>query len=262
MNGCVTVPASELRARARVSLSGRWGSAILAAVIYYLLLTLPLTILEQVTGAAPLDYQTMWELFRSHNWSDAISTSSLVGDFYLLLVTGPLTLGLAQFILTMARNGAEEPKPWDVINGFSSFGRAFGTYLLIVIFTFLWSLLFIIPGIIAAYRYRMAYYILLDEPEIGPLEAISRSKQLMVGNKWKLFCLDFSYILWLLLGSLFYGLLMIFVLPYYQNGVAQFYLEALDQRRSLERARLRPDYQVIDEGVVGVRRDEEDEDDD
>ena len=253
MNGCVTLPASEIRARARQSLSGRWGSAIRAAVIYYLLLTLPLTILERVTGAAPLDYQTAYELFQSHNWSATISTSSLIGDFYLLLVTGPLTLGFAQFILTMARNGAEEPRPWDVINGFGSFGRAFGTFLFITIFTFLWTLLFIIPGVIAAYRYRMAYYILLDNPEIGCLEAISRSKQLMAGNKWKLFCLDFSYILWLLLGSLFNGLLMIFVLPYYQNGVAQFYLEALDRRRSLERDALRGDFHIVGEG----RNDEE-----
>jgi uncharacterized membrane protein len=66
----------------------------------------------------------------------------------------------------------------------------------VTIFTFLWTLLFIIPGIIAFYRYRLAFYILIDNPDIGPLEAINISKALMDGNKGKLFCLDLSFIGW------------------------------------------------------------------
>ena len=62
------------------------------------------------------------------------------------------------------------------------------------IYILLWSLLFIIPGIIASYSYAMTEYILAENPELSASEAISRSKQMMDGNKWRLFCLQFSFI--------------------------------------------------------------------
>lgn len=70
------------------------------------------------------------------------------------------------------------------------------------LFIFLWSLLFVIPGIIAAYRYRMAPYILIDNPEIGVREAVRRSKEMMVGYKMELFVFDLSFFGWLILASL------------------------------------------------------------
>ena len=69
------------------------------------------------------------------------------------------------------------------------------------IFIFLWSLLLVVPGIIAAYRYRQAIYILIDHPEMSVLECISESKRLMKGHKWELFVLDLSFIGWMILSA-------------------------------------------------------------
>ena len=66
-------------------------------------------------------------------------------------------------------------------------------------------MLFIIPGLIATYRYAMAPYIMAEHPEMGIMEAIEASKQMMDGNKWSLFCLDFSFIGWMILSVLTSG---------------------------------------------------------
>ncbi|XID91971.1 DUF975 family protein [Paenibacillaceae bacterium WGS1546] len=87
-----------------------------------------------------------------------------------------------------------------LFSGFSDFFKPFLLYLLLIVFVSLWSLLFVIPGIIAAFRYSQAYYILIDNTGIGPLEAIRRSKAMMVGHKGRFFMLYLSFIGWALLG--------------------------------------------------------------
>jgi uncharacterized membrane protein len=89
----------------------------------------------------------------------------------------------------------------------------------------LWSLLLVIPGIIAAYRYAMASYIMAQNPEIGALDAIERSKAMMNGNKLRLFCLQLSFIGWMLLSALTLGIGYIFLRPYMQAAYAAFYLD-------------------------------------
>ncbi len=85
----------------------------------------------------------------------------------------------------------------------------------------LWSLLFVIPGIIAAYRYSMALYVLIDNPELGALECLRRSKEMMRGNKFKLFVLELSFIGWILLATI--PLVNIYVMPYMETTVCNFY---------------------------------------
>ena len=91
------------------------------------------------------------------------------------------------------------------------------------IFIALWSLLFIVPGIIAMYRYRMAYYILLDDPDKGPLQCIRESKELMRGHKKELFFLDLSFIGWEFLITISAGILGIWILPYIYTTYAMYY---------------------------------------
>lgn len=83
------------------------------------------------------------------------------------------------------------------------------------VFIFLWSLLFLIPGVIKHYSYRMVPYILADDPEIGAMDAITLSRQMMDGHKWNTFVLDLSFLGWDLLSALTLGLLGVFyVNPY------------------------------------------------
>ena len=87
----------------------------------------------------------------------------------------------------------------------------------------LWLLLLIIPGIIAALRYSQTWYILSEDKNIGALEAINKSKEMMVGNKWKLFCLYFRFFGWFILCILTLGLGFIVLGPYMSVSFAKFH---------------------------------------
>ncbi|MBQ2829458.1 MAG: DUF975 family protein [Oscillospiraceae bacterium] len=88
-----------------------------------------------------------------------------------------------------------------------------------------WSLLFIIPGIVAGYSYAMTPYILAENPEMEPKDAIRASKEMMIGNRWRLFCLEISFIGWSLLASLTFGIGYFVLTPYQQAAQAAFYRE-------------------------------------
>ena len=93
------------------------------------------------------------------------------------------------------------------------------------LYVFLWSLLFIIPGIVAGFSYAMTDYILAEDPELTADEAISQSKSLMMGNKWRFFCLQFSFIGWDILATLAFGIGHLWLTPYKQAAYAAFYRE-------------------------------------
>lgn len=118
----------------------------------------------------------------------------------VLLIGGAVSVGLCRYNLALLdRQGRSMGTLWT---GFQSFGKALGLRLLVLIFTVLWTLLFIIPGVIASYRYSMAFFVLAEDPEIGVREALNVSKRMMSGNKWRLFCLNLSFIGWSLLAAL------------------------------------------------------------
>ena len=91
------------------------------------------------------------------------------------------------------------------------------------IFILLWTLLLIIPGIIATYSYAMTFFIIADDPQAGALEAIGRSKEMMRGHRWKLFCLFLRFIGWSLLCLLTFGIGFLWLTPYMQTSLAHFY---------------------------------------
>ena len=115
-----------------------------------------------------------------------------------------------------------------MFSGFKRFGVSLATYLLMSIFTILWLLLLIIPGIIACLRYSQTYYILSEDENIGPLEAISKSKEMMVGNKWKLFCLYCRFIGWFILCIVTLGFAGLYVGPYISQSCANFYNDLIN----------------------------------
>ena len=101
-----------------------------------------------------------------------------------------------------------------LFDGFSFTGKLILLALVRYIFVFLWSMLFIIPGIIAAYRYRFAVYNLCEDPEMGVMDAINMSKAQTAGFKWQLFVLDLSFLGWQILCGLTLGILSIWIQPY------------------------------------------------
>ena len=114
---------------------------------------------------------------------------------------------------------------------FKQFWRFFCVQLLIELFVMLWTFLFIIPGIIAAYSYSQTFYIMLDHPDLSPLEAIRASKQLMRGHKFEYFTLQLSFFGWAFLSVFTLGLLEIWLQPYMQVTFAGYYNALINWRK-------------------------------
>lgn len=110
----------------------------------------------------------------------------------------------------------------NLFDGFGIFFKVIWLNILMLFFIYLWSLLLIIPGIIASYRYRMALFIMLDNPDISALECIRRSKKMMAGHKWELFVLDFSFLGWSFLTVL--PFVSIYVIPYKSLSYVNYYI--------------------------------------
>lgn len=137
------------------------------------------------------------------------------------VLRGSISIGHDRFCLKLV--DGEQAQFEDLFSAFDIFGNAFVLNLLIVLKVFAWSLLFVIPGIIAAYRYSMATYIMAETPTIAPTEAIERSKALMDGRKGDLFCLDLSFFGWALLTVLTAGIGALWLTPYMAVSRAAFY---------------------------------------
>ena len=139
-----------------------------------------------------------------------------------ILVIPPLSLGFAMMYLNMFNGG--EAKVEKLFDGFkANFVKSILLYLLMGVFIFLWSLLLVIPGIVKAFSYSMAPYILAENPEMSALDAISESKRMMNGHKMDLFVLTLSFIPWLILVSVTFGIAGIYVTPYMEMTEVNFY---------------------------------------
>lgn len=136
-----------------------------------------------------------------------------------------LVIGLNFFSVAMYRG---EPSSIEDIfrEGFDNFGRKLGGYLWMELFIYLWSLLFVIPGIIKAISYALTPYILADCKNVRATDALKLSMRMMEGHKWEYFVLGLSFIGWMLLTSLTCGLLYVFYVgPYMNNTFAGYYAE-------------------------------------
>ncbi len=122
----------------------------------------------------------------------------LLWAIVVLVIGGATTLGYAKYNLNLVDD--QNPKLKDIFSQYDRLGTGFGMQFFRGLFVFLWSLLFVIPGIIASYSYYMTPFVLCERPDMTAREAIRESKELMRGNKWRLFCLEFSFIGWELLA--------------------------------------------------------------
>jgi len=183
----------ELMSMARKSLKDKWGLAI-GGFFIYLLINIVVQVGARFFPAAPL---------------------------LLLIIAGPLAAGLSLFAINFARN--QNPKIEQVFEGFNRLGTTIGAYLLMTLFIFLWTLLLIVPGIIATLSYSMTFFILADDDSIGAMEAINKSKEMMRGHKWKFFCLILRFFAWILLCILTLGIGFLWLIPYIYVTYANFY---------------------------------------
>lgn len=148
-----------------------------------------------------------------------VASATVIGA---ILLAGPLTAGLAFFFMKLYRK--EDVTFNDSLGGFSNFTNNMAAGILVGIFTFLWTLLFFIPGIIKQLSYSMTFYILNDHPEYTATQAITESRKMMKGHKGELFVLYLSFIGWDLLSVLTLGILeIVYVTPYKNAAVAGFY---------------------------------------
>ena len=158
----------------------------------------------------------------------------LIGVIGMYIVLPPLMLGLIMVCLNVTYGDNVE----------------IGTLLMILFFTMLWSLLFVIPGIIKSYSYSMAFYILAENPEMSAREALNESKEIMKGNKLNLFVLQLSFILWELLATVTFGIAYVYVLPYMQLTFVNFYHNIKRQPVQTASAYEEPVYVETTEDVV------------
>ncbi len=150
-----------------------------------------------------------------------------------IILFGPFLVGGSIFFLKLARTGtADIGRVFDGLSG-NNFGKTLLLGLMTSIFTFLWSLLFVIPGIVKSYAYAMAPYLMADHPDWGWQECIDKSRQLMQGRKMDLFLLDLSFIGWILVGSLACGIGTLWVTPYMMAARTSFYEAAVSDQPTL-----------------------------
>lgn len=206
---------SVWRAPAREQLDGKWGTFVLMTFLMCVI-----QVLLQIPGYIG----GILEVLSPENAMASLSLSNISNILSLLAL--PLSWGLT---VSLLRNHREESV--DLENLFEGFRRGryvrvFCALFLVNLFTFLWALLLIIPGIMKAFSYALTPYILLDEPELTAKQAISRSCEIMQGRRWKLFCLYFSFIGWGILCLLTLGIGFLWLAPYMNASIAAFYEDA------------------------------------
>ena len=139
-----------------------------------------------------------------------------------IIVTPAFSISIIRVYQELARNG-KKPEAKDAFAGFDDFWTGFKALFLVGLFTFLWSLLFIIPGIIKSFSYSQTMMIVAENKGIGAREAINRSKAMMDGRKMDYFVLGLSFIGWGLLCCITLGIASIWVGPYIQATMVNFY---------------------------------------
>ena len=231
--------AADFRRIARESLRGKWKIAVLAGFVALLLGGVA------GQGTPDINFQfddgsiraqmeilgqnvDLMQILQSDSpaalWGAALMYFSILAIVVAIVqfVLGCIvTVGYARFNLDLV--DGEEGTVQTLFRYFPQWKTMLVAGFLQGLYIVLWTLLFIIPGIIAVYRYAMTSYILAENPEMSAGEAIDRSEELMKGNKWRLFCLQFSFIGWSILCAFTLGIGTLWLTPYMEAASAAFY---------------------------------------
>ena len=211
---------SELRAIARRNLEGTWGISVGVALVAAILG-------GSMAGAGSnINFNINEESIRNLPpvlWTVLLPLVSLAGLLGIVsfILGGTVELGYAKFLLK--QYDRKQLQFSDLFSQFERFGTGFAQKFLRTLFTVLWSLLFIIPGIVKGLSYAMTPFILEEHPEMTASEAIKASMRLMDGHKMDLFILGLTFIGWQILACLTMGIGFLFLNPYMNAAYAAFY---------------------------------------
>ncbi len=194
----------EYKNIALAALKGNWAPAVVCAIVYMV-----------VTG--------IYSSFSVLNADGTSATLSVLSLLFMFGVMYPLQVGYYCAHRDLVVKGDAELVQNTFKITFSNWGRNALGMLLMFVFTFLWTLLFIIPGIIKAFAYAMTPYILVDKPELSANQAIDLSKEMMKGHKFDLFWLSLSFIGWILLSIVTFGIGLFWLMPYITTSMGAFY---------------------------------------
>lgn len=196
--------ASDFKKIARDALRGNWRTAILTGFVASLIGANLTTSGGIGSGSNSSSTGDTNDFIPSENLENFLPIFLIILAIIVVwlivttIISGAGKLGYAKFNLNLIDRKKADFS--DLFSQFNRLGDGFCMNLLIGIYIIFWSLLFIIPGIVKSYSYAMTVYILSEHPEATVNEAITESRKIMHGNKWRLFCLEFSFIGWEFLG--------------------------------------------------------------
>ena len=181
-----------LRNQAYEALRGKWTPAVVTSLVFCILLGV------------------------------AVSLSRVNALLYLIAYLGGASIGMLYACWDRFTKGTL-PEAGALVAPFKQYARTVGAVLLVFVYTLLWTLLLVIPGIIKAYSYSMTFYILRENPEMTAGDAITASQKMMDGHKMDLFLLSLSFIGWAILASITFGIGYLWLIPYIYTAYAAFY---------------------------------------
>ena len=191
------------------TLRGNWAPAVVCAIVYVLIAV----VISMFQPSVATD-------------DGVTGTQGAMSLVYMLLyifVMLPISLGMYQTFNVLYTEGDNKLTSNMFKLAFGTYGRNLAGMLLMFVFTLLWTLLFIIPGVIKAIAYSMTPYILKDYPELSPNQAINLSQKMMKGHKFDFFYLVLSFLGWALLCILTLGIGTLWLSPYVYTSFAAFY---------------------------------------
>lgn len=212
---------SAIKQNAKAQIRSTKPHACLVALVYLAIVNVLNYLSAEIAGFNVQDITRAVESADLARFASLMQPGPLATIITIVIDIVILILGVGFTIFTLNVSRMRPAGFGNIFDGFGIFLRALWLSILVGIFTFLWSLLFIIPGIIAAYKYRQAMYLLIDNPDMSVMECIRASKQMMKGHKWELFVLDLSFIGWALLSVL--PFVSIWTLPYFDITYANYY---------------------------------------
>lgn len=244
----------DLKTWAREVLSGHWSTAVVVCLVAGLLAGGIDMVSAVFQESSQNEAFGMLDLAANDAWPIMVTVTA-VSLLVAVVIGGAITLGTAHYFTNLA---ARRPSKFgDLFSRFSIWHKGIWMSIVIAFFVMLWTLLGIlpglavityiaitetmqtsamvlafclfalgsIPGVIATYRYAMIPYLLAEFPDLSVMDAMRESKRLMQGNKWRLFCLSFSFFGWVFVALLTLGIAFLWIEPYMQAANAAFYLE-------------------------------------
>lgn len=219
---------SELKSTAKVQLKANyWHAVVVGAILTFLLGSGANSVRESVQDSgsssdlSDFSADSLATIFAIAG--TAIVLALIISLLLRIFLWNPITVGCQKFFVNCKYgNAVVKDIGFAFKNGY--YKNVGSVMFFRTLFTYLWSLLFIIPGIVKSYEYMMIPYLLAENPTMSRQEAFARSKEMMQGQKWNAFVLDFSFIGWILLGTVTCGLVALFYgAPYQYMTHAELY---------------------------------------